>query len=121
MQWLRIGETNQLILFDRGASVHLVQVKMVAASRFEIISFRPTSLIIVGGGNLQTKHGSYWFNLGPGAGGEYHEISCIGMDSITSKLNKYDLSDICAEFTSLSDPNHSVPVLPKYVGVPKYI
>ena len=65
MQWLRIGETNQLIMFDRGASVHLVQVKMAAASQFEIISFRPTSLVIVGGGNLQTEHGSYQFNLGP--------------------------------------------------------
>ena len=38
------------------------------------------------------------------------------MDSITSKVNKYDLSDICAEFTLLSDPNHSVPLLQKYVG-----
>ena len=38
------------------------------------------------------------------------------MDSVTSKFNKYDLSDICAEFTSLSNPNQSVPPLPKYVG-----
>ena len=59
MQLLRIGENNQLILFDLGESVHLVQVKMAAASRFELISFRPTSLTIVGGGNLQTEHGSY--------------------------------------------------------------
>ena len=59
MQWLRIGENNQLILFDPGASVHLVQVKMAAASRFELISFRPMSLTIVGGGNLQSEHGSY--------------------------------------------------------------
>ena len=74
------------------------------------------SLTVVGGGSLKTEYGSYQFNLGPGAGGEYHEISCVGMDSVTSKFNKYDLSNICAEFTSLSDPNQSVPPLPKYVG-----
>ena len=38
------------------------------------------------------------------------------MDSVTSKFNKYDLSDICSEYISLSDPNHPVPPLPKYVG-----
>ena len=59
---------------------------MAVAAGFEIISSRPTSLTVVGGGNLKTKYGSYRFNLGPGAGGEYHEISCVGTDSVTSKL-----------------------------------
>ena len=31
-------------------------------------------------------------------------------------MNKYDLSEICAEFTSSLGPNQSVPLLPKYVG-----
>ena len=101
MQWLRIGGTNHLIFFDRGANAHLVLGKMAVAAGFEITSSRPTSLTVVGGGNLKT---------------EYHEISCIGMDFVTSKFNKYDLSDICSEFVSLSDPNQPVPPLPKYVG-----
>ena len=48
--------------------------------------------------------------------GEYHEFLCLGMDSVTLKFNKYDLSEICAKFKSLFDPNQSVPPLPKYVG-----
>ena len=72
--------------------------------------------MVVGRGNLKTEYGSYRFNLGTGVGGEYHEISCLGMDSVTSKFNKYDLSEIWAEFKSLSDLNQSVPPLPKYVG-----
>ena len=72
---------------------------MALAAGFEIASSRPMSLTVVGGGNLKTEYGSYRFNLGPGAGGEYHEISCVGMDSVTSKFNKYDLYKICAEFT----------------------
>ena len=116
MQWLRIGGNNHLIFFDRGANAHLVQGKMAVATGFELTSSRPTSLTVVGGGNLKTEYGSYQFNLVPGANGEYHKIFCVGMDSVTSKFNKYDLSEICAEFTSLSDPNQSVPPLPKYVG-----
>ena len=32
------------------------------------------------------------------------------------KFNKYNLTNICSEFVSLSDPNQSVPPLPKFVG-----
>ena len=74
MQWLRIGGSNQLIFFDRGANAHLVQGKMAVAAGFEITSSRPMSLTVAGGGNLKTEYGSYQFSLGPGAGGEYHEI-----------------------------------------------
>ena len=59
MQWLRIGGTNHLIFFDRGANAHLVQGKMAVAAGFEITSSRPTSLTVVGGGNLKTEYGSY--------------------------------------------------------------
>ena len=56
MQWLRIGGTNHLIFFDRGANAHLVQGKMAVAAGFEITSSRPTSLTVVGGGNLKTEY-----------------------------------------------------------------
>ena len=59
MQWLRIDGNNQLIFFDRGANPHLVQGKMTVAAGFEITSSRPTSLTVVGGGNLKTEYGSY--------------------------------------------------------------
>ena len=65
---------------------------MAVAAGFEITSSCPTSLTVVGGGNLKTEYGSYRFNLGPGADGEYHVNSNVGMDSVTSKFNKYDLS-----------------------------
>ena len=57
------------------------------------------------------------FNLGPGAGGgEYHEISCAGMDSVTSTFNKYDLSEICSEYISQADPNHSCSTTTQVCG-----
>ena len=78
---------------------------MAVAAGFEITSSCPTSLTVVGGGNLKTEYGSYRFNLGPGAGGEYYEVLCIGMDFVTSKFNKYDLTNICSKFISFSDTN----------------
>ena len=84
MQWLRIGGTKQLIFFDRGANAHLVQGKMAVAAGFEITASFPTSLTVVGRGNLRTEYGSYRFNLGPGGSAEYHKISCVGMDSVMS-------------------------------------
>ena len=91
LQWLRIGGNNHLIFFDRGANAHLVQGKMAVAAGYEITSSCPTSLTVVGRGNLKTEYGSYCINLDSGASGEYHEISCVGMDSVTSKFNKYDV------------------------------
>ena len=75
MQWLRIGGTNHLIFFTRGANTHLVQGKMAVAARFEFTSSRPTSLTVVGGWSVKSEYGSYRFNLGPGAGWEYHEMT----------------------------------------------
>ena len=40
---------------DIGANTHLVQGKMAVAAGFEITSSCPTSLTIVGGGNLKTE------------------------------------------------------------------
>ena len=53
MQRVRIGGTNHLIFFDRGANTHLVQGKMaVVAAGFEITLSCPTSLTVVGGGGV---------------------------------------------------------------------
>ena len=121
MQWLRIGGNNQLIIFDRGANTHLVQGKMAVAAGFEITSSRPMSLTVVGGENLKTEYGSYQFNLGPGAGGEYHEISCVGMDSVTSKFNKYNLSIFVLNLLLYPIQTNLFHHYPNMWGVLKYI
>ena len=60
--------------------------------------------------------GNYRFNLGPGPEGEYHELYCLGMDSVTARFNKFDLSEIRSEFLSSLESIQDVPLLPKYVG-----
>ena len=53
MQWLRIGGTDHLVFFDRGANAHLVQGKMAVAAGFEITSschslnFKCVNMILV--------------------------------------------------------------------------
>ena len=98
-QWLRIGRKKCLTLFDCGANVHLVQRRMAVASQFEHVTLCSTVLTGVGGVKLETDYaGNYRFNLGPGPGGEYHELYCLGMDSVTARFNKSDLSEIRSEF-----------------------
>ena len=118
MQWLRIGGNKHLIFFDREANAHLVQGKMAVAAGFEITSSRPTSLTVVGGGSLKTEYGSYRFNLGPGAGGEYNEISSVGMDSVTSSTiyQIFVLNSLL--YPTQTNLFHHYPNM---WGVPKYI
>ena len=75
-----------------------------------------TVLTGVGGVKTETDYaGNYRFYLGPGVGGEYHKLYCLGMDSVMAKFNKSNLSEIRSEFLSLLDPTQPVPPLPKYV------
>ena len=89
---------------------------MAVATGFEITSFRPKSLTVVGGGNLKTEYGSYRFNLGLGASGEYHETSCVGMDSVTSKFNKKS----APSSRLFPIPTNLFHRYPSMWGVPKY-
>ena len=91
-QWLRLGRKKYLTFFDRGANVLLVQRRMAVASRLELVTLGSTVLTGVGGVKLETDYaGNYRFNLGPGPGGEYHELYCLGMESVTAKFNKSNL------------------------------
>ena len=62
---------------------------MAVASRLELVTLGSTVLTGVGGVKLETDYaGNYRFNLGPGPGGEYHELYCLGMESLRAKFNK---------------------------------
>ena len=77
---------------------------MAVAAGFEITSSHPTSLTVVGDGSVKTEYGSYWFNLGPGAGREYHEISCVEMNSVTQLDKILSYLFISQELLSLLYP-----------------
>ena len=88
MQNLRVGDSNCLTFFDSGANAHLIDGRMARQEDLQLISNKSIALGIIGGGSIRTEYGSFRFNLGPGEDGKYHEITAIGMDSVTAGLGE---------------------------------
>ena len=68
-------------------------------------------------GSRNTEYGSFRFNLGPGEAGKYHEITAIGMDSVTAGFGKYDLKEIIKEYRSSATLEELDDILTETVGV----
>ena len=80
------------------------------------ISSNPTSLTVVGGNKVNSNHGTFRFNLGPGDNDEFHEIVCIGMSDVTAGFGSYDLSEIWEEYRDQVEPAEKDVLLPERVG-----
>ena len=88
MQNLRVRDSNCLTFFDFGANAHLIDG--------QLISNKTTELVVIGGGSIMTEYGGFRFNLGPGEN-KYHEITAMGMESVTAGFGEYNLKDIAQE------------------------
>ena len=59
LQILRVGSTDVLTFFDSGAKMNLIDGQVAVKENLQLISPKPTSLTVVGGGTVQTTYGSY--------------------------------------------------------------
>ena len=116
MQTIKIGNSEALVFYDRGANIHIIDGSLAAEEDLQQVSDTPTSLTVVGGKKVKSHHGTYRFNLGPGDRGEFHEIVCVGMDDVTAGFGSYDLSEISEEFKMTADETEKDEILPKQVG-----
>ena len=116
MQNLRVGDSNCLTFFDSGANAHLIDGQMARQEDLQLIPNKSVALGIIGGGSIRTEYGSFRFNLGPGEDGKYHEITAIGMDSVTAEFGEYDLKEVIREYRSSANPEELNDVLPETVG-----
>ena len=117
MQILKIGSSEVLTFFDSGANVNLIDGDIAIRENLPCITNKPTSLSVVGGNQIRTEYGQYQFSLGPTPKNEFHTLSCLGMDSVTSDFSKYDLSEIVDEYRRYStNPNKSTPLPPYAAG-----
>jgi len=116
MQTIKIGSSEALIFFDRGANIHIIDGELAKREGLQKVSSVPTNLTVVGGNKVRSNHGTFRFNLGPGDKGEYHEVVCVGMDNVTEGFGDYDLSEICQEFKDQATEEEEDQVLPKKVG-----
>ena len=116
MQILKVGNTDVLTFFDSGANVNLIDGKVATNENLQLISPKPTALTVVGGGTVKTSYGSYRFNMGPTEGNQYHEITTVGMDSVTMEFRKYYLEEICEEYRKSCNEGDNIEQLPPYIG-----
>ena len=82
----------------------------------QLISYKSLALGVIGGGSIRTEYGSFCFNLGPGEDGNYHKITAIGMDKVTSGFGEYNLEEVIKEHTEFGQGVELKQVLPKTVG-----
>ena len=116
MQTLKIGQQDSLVFFDTGANTNLISGELAVNESLQLISSRPSSLTVVGGSSIKTEYGSYRLALGPDPSGEFFEIKCQGMNQVTTKFKRYDLSEIVSEFRQHAEVAMRHEVLPPYVA-----
>ena len=116
MQTIKIGSTESLVFFDRGANIHIIDGSLAEREGLQKVSSDPTSLTVVGGNRVKSNHGTFRFNLGPGDKGEFHEVVCVGMEDVTGGFGVYDLSEICKEYKEQMGSEADDVVLPQKVG-----
>ena len=111
MQNIRIGDSDCLVLFDRGSNVNLISGPLAEQEDLQIISDKPSTIKIVGGEGISTQYGVYKLVLGSRETG-YHTLVCHGMPQVTTEFNRYPLHEINEELrstTTLIDPCDPLP------------
>ena len=116
MQTIKIGGSEVLVFFDRGANVHIIDGLLAEKEGLQKVSNTLNALTVVGGDKIYSDHGTFRFNLGPGDNDEYHEIVCIGMNDVTAGFGSYSLSEITREYREHAEPDEKNEVLPEKVG-----
>ena len=116
MQILKIGNSNILAFLDSGSNAHLTDEEIAVWEGLLKTSERSTSILVVGGGNIKSSRNTYQFNLGPGEGGEFYEMNCIAMDSITTRFKEYNLKEIWNEFRTACSLKAKDVILPPKIG-----
>ena len=116
MQTIRIGGSDVLVFFDRGANIHIIDGSLAEKEGLQQVSSSSTSLTVVGGDKVVSDHGTFRFNLGPGDNDEFHEIVCVGLSDVTAGFGSYDLSEISREYRDQCEPEQKDVILPMKVG-----
>ena len=60
MQTIRVGSSECLVLFDRGANVNLIDGKLAEEEDLYVASRDPTTIKVAGAGSMPTEYGEYF-------------------------------------------------------------
>ena len=96
LQIVKIGKTQCLLMFDRGANVNLIDGEVAEREELCVLNQDPTTINVAGGDKLLSQYGKYLITLGAHDLG-WHRLTCHGMPEVTVKFPRYDLSDVNRE------------------------
>ena len=116
MQTIKIGSSEALVFFDRGANIHIIDGSLAEKEGLQKVSSNPINLTVVGGSKVRSNHGTFRFNLGPGERGEYHEVVCVGMDNVSGGFGTYDLTEVCQEYLDQAGDKEKAQALLEKIG-----
>ena len=112
LQLVKIGNTQCLLMFDRGANVNLIDGEVAEREDLCVLSQEPTMINVAGGSNLSSEYGKYLLTLGSHELG-FHRLTCHGMPEVTVRFPRYDLHTINQEFQHVY--GNTLP-LPAFTG-----
>ena len=113
MQWIQIGGSRCLVLFDRGSNVNLIDGPLAEREQLQVISERPTGIKVIGGEEVSSQYGQYKVILGSKATGKFHGLECFGMPNVTARFGTHSLESINRELRLASkhiSPSENLPV-----------
>jgi hypothetical protein len=113
MQTLCIAGIDVLCFYDSGANNNLVASQVAMEAGFRLLSKNTIRFSVAGGGHVDSECGQYAAVLGPDIKGDYHDIECQGVETITTLFPRFDLEPL-HEMTSRAIGGH--PTLPPHIG-----
>ena len=116
MQTLNMRGRDVLAFFDRGANQHLIEGQLAEDISLKVVSDRPVSVGVLGGGGVWTQYGMYSVCLGPTEEGHYYEITAQGIYRMTAEFPRYDLTDVNKETRRSGLLPKGNALLPKCIG-----
>ena len=112
MQWINIGDTECLILFDRGSNVNLIDGQLAEEENLKIMSDKSATIKVIGGEQVSTQYGVYELKLGSKETNNCFSLTCHGLNEVTEHFEEYNLFAINQEVRSSSteiDPSEPLP------------
>ncbi len=113
MQTLCIAGIDVLCFYDSGANNNLVVTQLAMEAGFRLLSKNTIRFSVAGSGHVDSDCGQYAAVLGPDIKGNFHDIECQGVETITTLFPQFDLEPL-HEMASRAIGGH--PMLPPHIG-----
>ena len=113
-QWVMIGSTRHLVMYDRRSNINLIRGKVAETQELQMISNQAKRIAVAGGGHVLTHFGSYKTQLRLANSGTKRELVCQGIQEIMGRLKKHLLQEIHKELRD-TGLEFDAP-LPEYTG-----